>query len=317
MSGALATMSDSRSFMSASLPAQHNQALQPQSHPYHGRDENAHLVSSYSHPVDDAAHKRSSSSSYLDRNQYTTARPPAQSYSTAVPAQLPSLNGVFQDPTRPLYGPGMGNGAGLPGGYGGPTQTDENGVDTFRLSVTSTSPPPQEPHDYQHQQDQLHQDSRDSYSQASYNDHLVRRDYHSDGSASNVASSSSPSPTYPHPRQHHPLTQMLPSMLYTTSHPDDTPSGPAFSRSFATSAAYGYAHSHSSSSLSPQSVTTHKLPSTPATSNDDRPIPAPSQQLARPPAKRREKPKIELSADQPLTTQGKPRARVYVACLQW
>jgi hypothetical protein len=32
---------------------------------------------------------------------------------------------------------------------------------------------------------------------------------------------------------------------------------------------------------------------------------------------RREKPRIELSADQPLTTQGKPRARVYVACVQW
>lgn len=31
---------------------------------------------------------------------------------------------------------------------------------------------------------------------------------------------------------------------------------------------------------------------------------------------RREKPRIELAPDQPLTTQGKPRARVYVACLQ-
>lgn len=33
--------------------------------------------------------------------------------------------------------------------------------------------------------------------------------------------------------------------------------------------------------------------------------------------KRREKPRIELAPDQPPTTQGKPRARVYVACLQW
>jgi hypothetical protein len=32
---------------------------------------------------------------------------------------------------------------------------------------------------------------------------------------------------------------------------------------------------------------------------------------------RREKPKIALAPDQPPTTQGKPRARVYVACLQW
>jgi len=32
---------------------------------------------------------------------------------------------------------------------------------------------------------------------------------------------------------------------------------------------------------------------------------------------RREKPRIELAPDQPPTTQGKPRARVFVACLQW
>lgn len=32
---------------------------------------------------------------------------------------------------------------------------------------------------------------------------------------------------------------------------------------------------------------------------------------------RREKPRIALAPDQPPTTQGKPRARVYVACLQW
>ncbi|KXN93397.1 Glucose transport transcription regulator RGT1 [Leucoagaricus sp. SymC.cos] len=32
--------------------------------------------------------------------------------------------------------------------------------------------------------------------------------------------------------------------------------------------------------------------------------------------KRREKPRIELAPDQPPTTQGKPRARVYVACIQ-
>ena len=32
---------------------------------------------------------------------------------------------------------------------------------------------------------------------------------------------------------------------------------------------------------------------------------------------RREKPRLELAPDQPLTTQGKPRTRVYVACVQW
>jgi hypothetical protein len=37
----------------------------------------------------------------------------------------------------------------------------------------------------------------------------------------------------------------------------------------------------------------------------------------RPRKPRREKPRIELAPDQPPTTQGKPRARVYVACIQW
>ena len=37
----------------------------------------------------------------------------------------------------------------------------------------------------------------------------------------------------------------------------------------------------------------------------------------RPRKNRREKPRIELAPDQPPTTQGKPRARVYVACVQW
>ncbi|TFK40666.1 hypothetical protein BDQ12DRAFT_733873 [Crucibulum laeve] len=48
--------------------------------------------------------------------------------------------------------------------------------------------------------------------------------------------------------------------------------------------------------------------------------PAAVQQLAPQPSKtrktRREKPRIALAPDQPPTTQGKPRARVYVACLQ-
>jgi hypothetical protein len=32
---------------------------------------------------------------------------------------------------------------------------------------------------------------------------------------------------------------------------------------------------------------------------------------------RKDKLRIELSPDQPTTTQGRPRARVFVACLQW
>ncbi|KAJ7442636.1 hypothetical protein FB451DRAFT_1057345 [Mycena latifolia] len=39
-------------------------------------------------------------------------------------------------------------------------------------------------------------------------------------------------------------------------------------------------------------------------------------QPSRPRKSRREKPRIELAPDQPPTTQGKPRARVYVACIQ-
>jgi hypothetical protein len=42
-----------------------------------------------------------------------------------------------------------------------------------------------------------------------------------------------------------------------------------------------------------------------------------AEPVQRPRKARREKPRIELAPDQPPTTQGKPRARVYVACIQW
>ena len=45
--------------------------------------------------------------------------------------------------------------------------------------------------------------------------------------------------------------------------------------------------------------------------------PAPAPENPKPRKPRREKPRIELAPDQPPTTQGRPRARVYVACLQW
>ena len=48
------------------------------------------------------------------------------------------------------------------------------------------------------------------------------------------------------------------------------------------------------------------------TSVEDEPL-----ATSRPKKSRRAKPHIELAPDQPLTTQGKPRARVYVACVQW
>lgn len=66
------------------------------------------------------------------------------------------------------------------------------------------------------------------------------------------------------------------------------------------------AASHSSMSRSPPPHQ-HALP---AGSGSQTPTP-------KLPPKRREKPHIELSPDQPLTTQGKQRARVYVACVQW
>jgi hypothetical protein len=50
----------------------------------------------------------------------------------------------------------------------------------------------------------------------------------------------------------------------------------------------------------------------PALPKDSPPEPAPQRRKPR-----REKPRIELAPDQPPTTQGKPRARVYVACVQW
>ncbi len=42
-----------------------------------------------------------------------------------------------------------------------------------------------------------------------------------------------------------------------------------------------------------------------------------TQTANKPRKSRRPKPRINLAPDQPPTTQGKPRARVYVACLQW
>jgi hypothetical protein len=58
----------------------------------------------------------------------------------------------------------------------------------------------------------------------------------------------------------------------------------------------------------------------PTTSSSPQAHPTPSQSPSDPPKPRktrREKPKIALAPDQPPTTQGKPRARVYVACIQW
>lgn len=68
--------------------------------------------------------------------------------------------------------------------------------------------------------------------------------------------------------------------------------------------------SHSSSSHSPPAPP--EQPLSPLVDKPGHPFAS-----SRSSQKRREKPRIELAPDQPLTTQGKPRARVYVACVQW
>lgn len=88
-----------------------------------------------------------------------------------------------------------------------------------------------------------------------------------------------------------------PSFPYTYPQPPRIPHTPSIA-------------SHSSSSHSPSSNSEKFLSPV-----DEKPLIGHSAHRALP--KRREKPRIALAPDQPLTTQGKPRARVYVACLQW
>ncbi|KAK1226275.1 hypothetical protein PQX77_010748 [Marasmius sp. AFHP31] len=69
-----------------------------------------------------------------------------------------------------------------------------------------------------------------------------------------------------------------------------------------------YQKSHSSQSV----------PSLPAHAAQASPVSDSFNASPEPPRRKsRQKPKIELSPDQPTTTQGKQRKRVYVACLQW
>lgn len=231
--------------------------------------------------------------------------------------QLPSLNGVFHDPTRSLYGPGTS--ALPPGSFGGPSPSDEN-MNTFRLPLNTTLPSPHPPSQYDyhpHHPQDFHHDRHDAHSQASYRNHPHLPEHPSTSVAPTVHSNSSPSPTaYPQSRQHHPHQEMVPDMMYNP-HPSE-PSSSTFNRSYAPSGPQSYTHSHSSTSLSPQLETTPSVPSSAPNpvKNEDNQAPVASASSSRP-TKRREKPKIELAADQPLTTQGKPRARVYVACLQW
>lgn len=117
-----------------------------------------------------------------------------------------------------------------------------------------------------------------------------------------------------------PFSQGVPQPSYRDRYPQMTSS--SYYSSSSTSFPYTYPQppripdtpsiaSHSSSSHSPSSTPTQQL-SSPI---DEKPVLAHTAHRAV--SKRREKPRIALAPDQPLTTQGKPRARVYLACVQW
>jgi hypothetical protein len=304
--------------MSVGLPAHHNPSAQTHSHPHN--DDRHDFPQGYpQHPDEDAYPRRSpSNASYPQRSWPPPARPPSQAYEGPMPLQLPSLNGVFHDPTRSLYA--SGTTAVPPGSYGGPSPSDENDMDAFRLPLNSAvaSSHPHSPYDYQpHHQQDFHQDRHNNHSQASYRSHHSHlRDHSSSAVASAIPNNPSPGPnTYSHPRQHHPHQQMVSSMMYNP-HPSEVPSS-AFNRSYSASGSQSYTNSRSSPSLSPQ-LEVAPIPLPVPVKSEDRHAPAISPSTSRSTtSKRREKPKIELAADQPLTTQGKPRARVYVACVQW
>nr|BCA90180.1 hypothetical protein PC_1229 [Pleurotus citrinopileatus] len=136
-------------------------------------------------------------------------------------------------------------------------------------------------------------------------------------------------PAYACPGEAHPhtLSQNLPAMSYhpyapndldlrisENLHPDHTSSPEYRINNLSTLAALSTGLGHA-----PDSTRTPNVQPAAATSpsSDD----TPTDHISRiPPAskskKRRPKPKIELAPDQPPTTQGKPRARVYVACVQ-
>lgn len=67
--------------------------------------------------------------------------------------------------------------------------------------------------------------------------------------------------------------------------------------------------------LSYNYISANTPPSASGSSTPD--LSAPSEPSMRQRKNRREKPHLRLAPDQPLTTSGTPRARVYVACAQW
>lgn len=73
------------------------------------------------------------------------------------------------------------------------------------------------------------------------------------------------------------------------------------------------APSPSSSSQSPPAIPDPLPPATQTFQSIEALSPTSSLSTAR----RKEKPRLALAPDQPLTSQGKARTRVYVACVQW
>ncbi|KAI0086525.1 hypothetical protein BDY19DRAFT_348445 [Irpex rosettiformis] len=304
-------MTDQRSFISVGMSA----SVQGHSNPQATQQD---FPQGYPQQSNEDSYRRGSPNnvSFTGRSLFPPARPSSQAYGGPMSVQLPSLNGVFHDPTRSLYGPGTS--ALPPGSYGAPSPSDEN-MNTFRIPLNAAVPSshPSSHYDYHpHHQQDFHHDRHNAHSQASYRNHPHLPEHPSTSVPPNIPSNPSPGPsTYSQSRQHHPHQQVVPSMMYNPHHPE--PSSSAFNRSFAPSGPQPYTNSHSSPSPSPQLEVTPSIPSAPSNpvKTEDRPVPSTTASSSRS-TKRREKPKIELSPDQPLTTQGKPRARVYVACVQ-
>ncbi|KIK57175.1 hypothetical protein GYMLUDRAFT_75693 [Collybiopsis luxurians FD-317 M1] len=137
-------------------------------------------------------------------------------------------------------------------------------------------------------------------------------------SVSSASEFSSPLSAYPDPQylysniaSEHENHSTYPGQNYTTDVAQELPSVlPSLSRR-RDSSSLGINVPLSSSKPSAHT------PSTVSTSDSWSPVVKEVQPIDLPKKKpRREKPKIALAPDQPPTTQGKPRARVYVACLQ-
>lgn len=164
-----------------------------------------------------------------------------------------------------------------------------------------------------------HMSGRSIDQEASYSDHSGTRGALS-GSGSYSSSTSPPESFDASPPQYHASHldhQHLPReehhIQYPPSHPNTEPRVALPQLSTDTSTPVP----NMSSPPKPPSVTEV----TPAEASGDS-VPSQSPPKThpanhRPRKARREKPHIQLASDQPPTTQGKPRARVYVACIQW